>query len=54
MAKRICEDCGAEYPHESSDMVCSARYPDLFDPGLDTPCGGKILPPPGQAQETHP
>lgn len=46
MEKRICELCGAEYPLDSQQRNCTAQYPDLFNPGLDTNCGGIILPAP--------
>lgn len=46
--KRSCELCGAEYLKESQDKTCSAKYPDLFHPEVETNCGGIILPAPGE------
>lgn len=36
---RLCEECGAEYPHDDQHVTCIAPT------GLG-PCGGKIKPAP--------
>lgn len=47
---RSCDLCGTVYPDTNQEKTCSAKYPDLFHPDIETNCGGVILPPPSEVK----